>query len=72
MKILTVSIVRTVCLAVSLRPNVFGFAVSNLAESVYGVHRALDIKISKLGQDFGGSDDVPAQLLHSLAGVCGP
>lgn len=31
--------------------------------------RALDIRIKELGQDFGGSDDVPAQLLHSLAGA---
>jgi hypothetical protein len=32
--------------------------------------RALDIRIRELSQEFGGSDDVPAQLLHSLAGVC--
>lgn len=29
--------------------------------------RALDIKISALSGDFGGSQDVPAQLLNSLA-----
>jgi hypothetical protein len=33
-------------------------------------HRALDIRVRELSQEFGGSDDVPAQLLHSLAGVC--
>jgi hypothetical protein len=35
---------------------------------MYDACRALDINISELRQDFGGSDDVPAQLLHSLAG----
>lgn len=45
-------------------------AITNPQLQMYDAHRALDIKISELRQDFGGSDDVPAQLLHSLAGVC--
>jgi hypothetical protein len=30
--------------------------------------RLLEIRISELSEEFGGSSDVPAQLLHSLAG----
>jgi hypothetical protein len=30
--------------------------------------RMLEIRISELSEEFGGSSDVPAQLLHSLAG----
>jgi hypothetical protein len=33
--------------------------------------RALDIKAGELSQHFEGDADVPAQLLLSLAGVCG-
>lgn len=32
------------------------------------VCRALDIKVQELGRDLGGDNDLPAQLLHSLAG----
>jgi len=37
--------------------------------SLYDPCRALDIKVTELSKDFGGSEDVPAQLLHSLAGA---
>lgn len=62
-----------ICHAVFLRPSARGLvAVTNPQLQMHDVYRALDIKINELRQDFGGSDDVPAQLLHSLAGMWNP
>lgn len=39
------------------------------APCMYDPCRALDIKVTELSKEFGGSEDVLAQLLHSLAGA---